>query len=174
MTTPAPAPRPRRPHHHRDEVVDWQGLRIVAPALAAARRLGFTLGEITDALNHPESHHPQPVAGRSAYSRGAVTVIVADDIVLSVRERASFLADQPGRRVHGKGGSPTVDSVGAMIQLLHEHGFEVAPGGSHYRVTHPDQAGRRYTLPLTPSDNRWSRNFIVGIRTTFGIDLLRH
>ena len=136
--------------------MDWQGLRIMAPAMRSARRLGFDLHDLRDAITHPETRHPQDVAGR---------------IALSVRRRADYLADQPGRRVHGKAGTTSVDSVKAMTKLLTTHGFEVTPGGSHYRITHPDLPGRRYT---PPSDHRWAKNFLTGIRTTFGINLRDH
>ncbi|GAA1472833.1 hypothetical protein P4N68_13120 [Corynebacterium felinum] len=81
------------------------------------------------------------------------------------KQRKKRLKAGPSQR------GPLPSTPKEMKKLLESRGFVVALGKKHYSVTHPDQRGKRMTMPCTPEDVRWSENFRSQMRMVFGIDL---
>jgi hypothetical protein len=89
------------------------------------------------------------------------------------QDAVAYAPDSTGRAVRGGRGTRHPTTRRDLLVRLAEAGFEVTPGQTHGRITHPDHPGLFVPLASTPSDVRFTRHAVAQIRRVFGIDL-RH
>lgn len=81
--------------------------------------------------------------------------------------------DAAGPSARGGRGTRHPTTRRELMVRMREAGFVIAPGSTHYRVSHPDHPGLFVPLASTPSDRRYTRHAVTQIRRVFGIDLRR-
>lgn len=191
LPRPVPGPPPEAVHtlDAADERPLRRPLRIREELIRTVGPTDLDVEQIVLAVADPEEAWTADAGTSDHFRRGDAVVQVrrADNTVIGVfplryalavrppeyEPAADIAEDAAGPSARGGRGTRHPTSRRELMARMREAGFVIAPGSTHFRVSHPDHPGLFVPLASTPSDRRYTRHAVTQIRRVFGIDLRR-
>ena len=162
-------------------------IRFSAKVMGYIERNGLDVDSLVRVVDDPDDTWMDPggsgatIAVKQDHDRGVVHFNDGGEgiYVISVRDRRKLYdlrreaGSCNGGSPKGGPGTPAISSLDEFTKVARAAGLEVAPGGKHSKVYHPDNPSVSLTVPLTPSDHRTWMNLIAQVKNELGVDLRR-